>query len=44
MVEQSFPALGLGRDLGEPDCGFGSFHLAEERAYAAELDVAANGK
>ena len=31
------PALGLGRDLGEPDGRFHRLDLAEERADAAEL-------
>ena len=39
VVEQSLAALGLGRDFGQPDGGFDGFHLAEERADAAELVV-----
>ena len=37
MVEKSLAALGLGRDLGQPDRGFHRLDLAEERANAAEL-------
>jgi hypothetical protein len=28
------------RDLGQPDRGFGRFHLAEERSHTAELVIA----
>ena len=39
VVEQALAALGLRRDLGQPDRGLDRLDLAEERADAAELVV-----
>ena len=39
MVEQPFTALGLWRDLGQPNCSFDGFHLTKEWADAAERVV-----
>ncbi len=40
VIEQPLAVLELGCDFGEPDRGFHSLHLAEERADTAELVMA----
>ena len=37
MVENALALLGLGRDLGQPDRGFGCLDLTEEWSKAIEL-------